>query len=112
MEITTILPVRDLVITSQRAAATVSGPRRSGRHTIRVVLTRVEHGTLHYEARITRRQIRAVTVRFTRDPEITRVSIDAVADGAPAAFAAQLHQQIHAADPAAACSSAGVAAQA
>jgi hypothetical protein len=78
MEITTILPVRELIIASQRAAAIVSQPRRS-RHAIRVVLTRVGHGAM---------------------------------DGAAAAFAAQLHQQIHAADPAAACSQAAAGTQA
>jgi hypothetical protein len=111
MEITTILPVRQLIIASQRAAAIVSQPRRT-RHAIRVVLTRVGHGTLHYEARITRRQIRAVTVRFTQDPDITRVSISGTLDGAAAAFAAQLHQQIHAADPAADCSPSAAGTQA
>jgi hypothetical protein len=111
MEITTILPVRQLIIASQRAAATVS-QRRRGRHAIRVVLTRVERGTLHYEARIARRPILPVTVRFTEDPEMTRVSIDAAPAGAAAAFTAQLHQRIHAIDPAAACSRAGTGAQA
>ncbi|MGD0687911.1 MAG: hypothetical protein ABSA03_22690 [Streptosporangiaceae bacterium] len=106
MEITTILPARQVIIASQRAAAMASRQPRRGRRAIRVVLTRVERGALHYEARIARRQIRTVTVRFTADPEVTRVSIDGADEGAPAAFAAHLHLRIHAADPAAACSQA------
>jgi hypothetical protein len=72
MEITTILPARQVIIASQRAAAMASRQPRRSRRAIRVVLTRVERGALHYEARIARRQIRTVTVRFTQDPEVSR----------------------------------------
>lgn len=111
MEITTILPVRELIVVSQRAAAMVSQPGHS-RRTVRVVLVRVEHGTLRYEVRIARKQIWAVIVRFTQDLDITRVSIEGALDGAAAAFVAQLQERIHTADPGAACTQAGAGAQA
>jgi hypothetical protein len=111
MEITTILPVRELIVASQRAAAMVSQPGRS-RRAVRVVLVRVEHCALRYEVRIARKRIWAVIVRFTQDLDITRVSIEGALDGAAAAFAAQLQERILTADPCAACTQAGAGAQA
>jgi hypothetical protein len=111
MEITTVLPIRQLVIISQQASAAVSPPGR-GRRSARVALTRVEHCTLHYQVRTARRETRAVTVRFAADPEITRVSVEGTLVGPAAAFAAELHQRIHAADRGAICTRAGAGAQA
>jgi hypothetical protein len=111
MEIITILPVRELIIMSQQAAAMISQPGRS-RRTARVVLARVEHGTLLYEVRVARRQVQTVTVKFTQDADITRVSLEGALDGAAAVFAAQLHERIHAPDSGAACTRADAGAQA
>jgi hypothetical protein len=101
MEITTVLPIRQLVIMSQQAAAAVSKPGR-GQHAHRIVLARVEHGTLHYQARAGRK-IQAVTVKFTAAAKITRVSVQGALDGPAARFAAALHELIQAADPSATC---------
>jgi hypothetical protein len=110
MEITTVLPIRPLVIMSQQAGAAVSQPG-CGRRSAWVVLARVEHRTLHYQAR-TGRETRAVTVSFAAGPGITLVRIEGALAGAAAAFATAFHQRIHTADPGAICTRAGAGAHA
>src|ERR1022692_2768349 len=79
MEFATVLSIRQLVIMSQEAAAAVSKPGR-GQRAHRVVLARVEHDTLHYQARAGSRG-QAVTVKFTAGTKITRVSVQGALDG-------------------------------
>src|ERR1017187_2093514 len=105
MEFATVLSIRQLVIMSQEAAAAVSKPGR-GQRAHRVVLARVEHDTLHYQARAGSRG-QAVTVKFTAGTKITRVSVQGALDGPVPRFAAALQELIQAADPGATCTRTG-----
>jgi hypothetical protein len=98
MEITTKLAVGQLVSIAQQAAEAASQPGR-GRRRTRVTLAQVDRGALHYSALAPGWPARMVTVRFTEEGDLMRITVDGDREGAAGIFISELSRRIQAEDP-------------